>query len=166
MTDSKKIVETFLNSDNKQSPAIKEKFACLRKKKPKNLDTLFHDLHDEAFEHIDCLDCANCCKSISPGVSYKDVERLAKHLKIKPSDLVEEHFEMDSDGEYVFRQTPCPFLAGDNYCMVYEARPKACREYPHTDRRRMQQILSLTKKNTEICPAVHYIMERISTPCK
>ncbi len=31
--------------------------------------------------------------------------------------------------------SPCPFLGDDNYCSVYEARPKACREYPHTDRK-------------------------------
>lgn len=30
---------------------------------------------------------------------------------------------------------PCPLLGRDNYCAVYADRPKACREYPHTDRR-------------------------------
>jgi hypothetical protein len=42
----------------------------------------------------------------------------------------------------------------DNYCMVYESRPKACREYPHTDRKKFAQLLSLTEKNLDTCPAV------------
>jgi len=41
--------------------------------------------------------------------------------------------------------------------MVYEDRPKACREYPHTDRKRMYQILDLTHKNCEVCPIVYCI---------
>ena len=31
----------------------------LKKSKPKNLDRVTHDAHDEVFEKIDCLDCAN-----------------------------------------------------------------------------------------------------------
>ncbi|MBN2395805.1 MAG: YkgJ family cysteine cluster protein, partial [Candidatus Atribacteria bacterium] len=58
-----------------------------------------------------------------------------------------------------FNETPCPFLMPDNYCMVYESRPKACREYPHTDRRRMVQILKLTQKNCEVCPVVYAIVK-------
>ncbi len=91
----------------------------------------------------------------------KDVERLAKHFKIKPSQFVEEYLYIDEESDYVFRKTPCPFLLSDNYCMVYESRPKACREYPHTDRKRFYQILNLTLKNTEVCPAVYDVVERL-----
>ena len=45
--------------------------------------------------------------------------------------------------------------------MVYESRPKACREYPHTDRPRFYQILDLTLKNAEVCPAVFELIERL-----
>jgi Fe-S-cluster containining protein len=31
--------------------------------------------------------------------------------------------------------------------MIYEVRPKACREFPHTDRKKFQQISDLTLKN-------------------
>jgi Fe-S-cluster containining protein len=61
----------------------------------------------------------------------------------------------------VLQSTPCPFLGPDNYCSVYEQRPKACREYPHTDRRRQKQLLELNLKNAQMCPAVHDIMERL-----
>lgn len=136
-------------------------FARLKKKKPKNLDKIVHGLHHEVFQEIDCLDCANCCKSISPTLYNKDIDRLAKHLKIKPSQFVEEYLYLDDEGDYVFKQTPCPFLLSDNYCIVYESRPKACREYPHTDRSRFYQILNLTLKNSLICPAVFEIIERL-----
>lgn len=134
-------------------------FQMLRKKKPKNIDDRFHELHANAFEHFDCLQCANCCSSISPIVSEKDIDRLAKHFKKKAGDLISAYFHIDEDFDYVFNETPCPFLMPDNYCMVYESRPKACREYPHTDRRRMVQILKLTQKNCEVCPVVYAIVK-------
>jgi len=142
-------------------PETKSFFDKLRKKKPKNLDKIVHELHDDVFQEIDCLDCANCCKSISPTLYDKDVERLAKHFKMKPSQFVDEYLYVDEEGDYVFKQTPCPFLLPDNYCMAYESRPKACREYPHTDRKRFYQILNLTLKNTEICPAVFDLVEKL-----
>ncbi len=131
----------------------------LKKSKPKNLDQVATDLHYEAFEQIDCLTCANCCKTTSPGMNDRDVDRLAKHLRVKPASLIAQHMELDTDGQYVFRSAPCPFLGADNYCSVYESRPAACREYPHTNRRRFYQLLDLSLKNTEVCPAVVKIFD-------
>lgn len=133
----------------------------LKKSKPKGLDNQVHQLHDEVFEKIDCLDCANCCKTTSPAIYERDIDRLAKHLRIKPSKLIEQYLEKDTDNDYVFRSAPCPFLDHENYCMVYESRPTACREYPHTNRKRFYQILDLSLKNTEICPAVADVFERL-----
>lgn len=135
--------------------------ARLKASRPKDLDTVVHRLHDEVFEKIDCLSCANCCKTTSPGMHDRDVERLAKHLRMKPSQVILEYMEMDADGEYVFRGAPCPFLGADNYCSVYESRPLACREYPHTNRRRFYQVLDLSVRNTEICPAVVAVFEGV-----
>lgn len=126
----------------------------LIKRKPKDLDRVTSDLHFDAFEEIDCLDCANCCKSISPIVTDKDIQRIAKHLRKKPSQLVEEYLFLDHEGDYVFKVQPCPFLGSDNYCSIYSVRPKACAEYPHTDRQKFYQLLNLSVKNTIICPAV------------
>ena len=142
-------------------PETKSFFTKLRKKKPKNLDKVVHQLHKEVFQEIDCLDCANCCKSISPTLYDKDVKRLAKHFKKKSSKFIDEYLFIDDEGDYVFKETPCPFLLPDNYCMAYESRPKACREYPHTDRKRFYQILNLTLANTEVCPAVFNIVEKL-----
>ncbi|MFV0482770.1 MAG: YkgJ family cysteine cluster protein [Bacteroidales bacterium] len=140
-------------------------FKKLKNRKPKDLDTITLELHEKAFEEIDCLECANCCKSISPIITYNDIERIAKQTKQKPGELVEKYMHMDSDGDYVFNSSPCPFLGADNYCSIYSHRPKACREYPHTDRRRFYQILDLTRKNCEICPIVCEVSKGLLERC-
>lgn len=133
----------------------------LKRKAPKDLDDTVLSLHEEAFARIDCLECANCCKSISPIVIDRDIDRMAKHLRMKPSELIEQYLRLDGDGDYVFQQAPCPFLLPDNYCMIYDVRPRACREYPHTDRRRFHQILDLTYKNTFVCPIADHVVDKL-----
>lgn len=119
------------------------------------------ELHDETFEEIDCLNCANCCKTTGPLFTNKDLERIAKHFKMKPSQFIQTYLRIDEDNDYVLQQLPCPFLADDNYCLIYDVRPKACAEFPHTDRKKFHQINNLTLKNTEICPAAYQIVEKM-----
>lgn len=139
----------------------KKWIAAFNKKNANKLDDAAHSLHTEIFNEINCLECANCCKSISPTLYDKDIERLAKTLKLKPSEFIDKYLLIDEENDYVFQQTPCPFIDAENYCMVYESRPKACREYPHTDRPRFFQILKLTQKNTFVCPAAYYVFEEL-----
>jgi len=134
-------------------------FKKFKRKKPKNLDDIVHQIHDEVWEHIDCLDCANCCRTLGPRLTNLDLERIGKALKLKSNEVIDRYVKIDEDGDYVFKSMPCPFLMNDNYCMIYESRPKACREYPHTDRKRMIQILDETAKNTFTCPAVYIVVE-------
>lgn len=133
----------------------------LKRKDPRKVDEAFHDLHEAVFEEIDCLTCANCCKTTSPIFYPTDIDRLAKALRMKPGDFIEKYLRIDEDKDYVLQFSPCPFLGADNYCSVYEDRPRACREYPHTDRKKMVQILELTYKNTLVCPAVLEIVDRL-----
>ena len=120
-----------------------------------------HRLHDEAFEHIDCMQCANCCKTISPVFHQKDIERVAKAVDLSPGNFIEKYLYMDEDGDFVLQSTPCPFLDSENYCVVYNDRPNACRGYPHTDRKRVHQVLDITMLNTLVCPAVLEIVEKL-----
>lgn len=154
-----------LQKHNQKAAALKKEnrafYDKLKRIKPKNLDDKFHQLHEDVFEEVDCLACANCCKTTSPIFYNRDVERLAKHLRMKPGEFIGKYLRIDEDKDYVLTQAPCPFLGADNYCSVYEARPNACREYPHTDRKRMEQILDLTYRNTIVCPAVLEITERL-----
>jgi uncharacterized protein len=133
----------------------------LKKMQGNRLDETFHSLHHEAFEQFDCLTCANCCKLISPMVTHNDINRLSLNLKVKPSEIASKHLDEEPDGTFVFKLQPCPFLASDNFCLVYKDRPKACAGYPHTDRRRMSQLMEITLKNTFICPVVYAIVEEL-----
>jgi len=161
MDEMKKLLDNLAEKARQAEPQNKALVKKLKKKKPKNLDNIVHALHEEVFSEIDCLACANCCKTLGPRITDNDIAKLAKHLKIKPGKFIESYLRLDEDNDYVFKEMPCPFLMPDNYCMVYEHRPKACREYPHTDRKRFYQALDITLKNTATCPAVFEIMERL-----
>ena len=133
----------------------------LRTMKGRQADQLVAQLHLEAFENSNCLDCANCCKSLGPRLLRSDIERLASSLKMKTAAFGEAYLRRDDDGDLVFKSMPCPFLMPDNHCMVYQARPRACREYPHTDQRNIRSILSICIKNTETCPVVYQVFDKI-----
>lgn len=133
----------------------------LKKKDSRVVDEAFHTVHEAVFEETDCLSCANCCKTTSPIFYQTDIERVAKALRMKPGDFIEKYLRIDEDKDYVLKSAPCPFLDRDHYCQVYESRPKACREYPHTDRKKMVQVLDLAYKNTLVCPAVLEMVERL-----
>ena len=155
----------FLAQHKEQSKLKSEEnqqfFKRLKKIKPKVLDKLIHPLHEEVFECTDCLKCANCCTTTGPLFTDKDISRIAKHFRIKPFKFTQQYLRIDEDRDYVLKSVPCTFLGEDNYCSIYEVRPKACREYPHTDRKKQNQLLNLTEKNIEVCPAVFNIVEKL-----
>lgn len=140
----------------------KKFLAKIKNKPPKNFDQKMQEIHNEVFEKVDCLSCANCCKTTGPLFTQKDIERLAGVFRLKPQQFIEKYLRIDEDNDYVLQSVPCPFLGNDNYCSVYENRPKACREYPHTDRRKFYQINHLTLKNTLICPAAYEVVEQMT----
>lgn len=135
--------------------------AGLKKKAPKNLDKLVQEIHREVFNEIDCTQCANCCRTLGPLFTEADIQRISKFFRMKLSVFEETYLRIDEDGDKVFQSMPCPFLGEDNLCSIYEMRPKACREFPHTDRKKIYQINHLTIKNTLICPAAYLFVEKL-----
>ncbi len=133
----------------------------LKRQPPRDLDEVVHRLHEQVFAKTACLNCANCCKTTGPLWNERDKERVAKRLRLKTADFESSYLRLDEDGDWVLKQLPCPFLEADNACSIYEDRPKACREYPHTDRVKQAQILDLTAKNALVCPAVSEIVARM-----
>ena len=124
------------------------------------------DLHEEAFEKIDCLQCGNCCRSYSPRFKTTDIKRISKYLKMKDGDFINTYLYVDSEGDYVLQSKPCPFLGSDNYCSIYEARPSDCARFPYTDEDVIFKRQPLTLKNSSFCPAVYYVLERLSATLK
>lgn len=139
----------------------KKYFGKLKKKPPKNLDYVMQELHDAEFKRTDCIKCANCCKTTGPFFTTTDIERISKYLKLKPQKFIETYLRVDEDRDHVLQQVPCVFLDSDNYCSIYDVRPKACKEFPHTDRKKFHQIDNLTLKNVAICPAAYRIVEEM-----
>ena len=140
----------------------KKYFTNLKKRTPKNLDYVMQELHDAEFAKTDCLDCGSCCKTSSPIFIDKDIARISKRLKMRSADFISTYLERDSDDFMVLKTAPCSFLdLSDNSCTIYDVRPKACAEYPHTNRRKFIQITDLTIENTTICPATYNIVEAL-----
>ena len=155
---SKKVKET--------QKAHRNFFIKLRKKTPKNLDAIMEKLHDDEFKKSDCLQCANCCKTTSPIFTKKDIERISKSFRIKTRQFIDTYLNVDDDQDYVLKSSPCTFLADDNTCNIYDVRPKACQEYPHTNRKNFEKISELTLKNVSICPATFNIVEALRAKLK
>lgn len=139
----------------------KKFFKQLKKRPPKNLDVLTQEIHDEVFAKTDCLQCANCCKTTGPLFERKDIDRIAKYLRMKPSVFEAKYLKVDEENDWVLQRVPCAFLDSDNSCFIYDVRPKACREFPHTNRKKIYQIAAITQKNVAICPAAFDIVEQM-----
>ena len=158
-------MEQFLNSLGKLAKdkhnENKKFFDKLKKKTPKNLDYVKQEIHDKEFKKTNCLNCANCCKTTGPLFTMADIERIAKHMRVKPQHFIDQYLRIDEDKDYVLQSVPCTFLDAENYCMIYDVRPKACREFPHTDRKKFHQIANLTMQNVAICPAAYNIVEEM-----
>ena len=132
-----------------------------RADKNKVLKQLPH-LHEEAFQKIDCLQCAACCKNYSPRFKTPDVKRISKHLGIKESVFIDTYLNVDNEGDFVVKKTPCPFLGNDNLCSIYEVRPSDCARFPYTDEDVLIKRQALTLKNASFCPIVVHVLDRLS----
>src|SRR5262249_58635563 len=119
-------------------------------------------LHEEVFRQIDCTRCANCCKTQPPGFAQEDIDRIAGHLGLSNEAFIERYLVADQDEQgYQIETVPCPFLGSDDRCTIYDIRPKACREYPHTDKEDFIGRTYMHSSNTTSCPAVYHLVTRL-----
>lgn len=123
-------------------------------------------LHEEAFEKVDCLQCAACCKNYSPRFKTPDVKRISKHLGMKESFFIETYLRVDEDGDFVVKASPCPFLGTDNFCSIYAVRPSDCSRFPYTDEDVIIKRQALTLKNATFCPITFFVLERLEQELK
>lgn len=119
-------------------------------------------LHEAAFSRVNCLDCAACCKNYSPRFKTPDIKRISKHLGLRESVFIDTYLRLDSDGDYVVKQSPCPFLGADNCCSIYDVRPSDCERFPYTDEDVLLKRPHITLKNSTFCPIVYYVLEGLA----
>ena len=81
---------------------------------------------------IDCTTCANCCRVATTPVTERDVERLARFLRVKVAAFLRDYTEETEDEGRILKRNEngCVFLDG-NLCSVYEVRPNTCELFPH-----------------------------------
>jgi uncharacterized protein len=116
----------------------------------------------EIEQEIDCTQCGNCCKVATARLLDRDVERIAKHLRIKPHIFVRDYCDESDDEGLILKRTDagCVFLEG-KLCSIYETRPAACDDFPHLVRgagslvSRMWQM----KDRATYCPIVYNTLE-------
>jgi Fe-S-cluster containining protein len=99
-------------------------------------DRILRRIAEAVEEQIDCTQCANCCRVATAKVTKRDLERLARYLRIKPARVMADYtMPSEEEGRVLQRsnETGCVFLDG-NTCTVYDARPESCQKFPHVVR--------------------------------
>lgn len=113
-------------------------------------------------EAIDCTQCANCCRLGTAKLQDRDVDRLAKLLRLTSNQFIAQYTTPSEEEGLVLKRTEsgCVFLEG-NLCSVYDDRPTVCRHYPHLTQgdwsiqARMWQFVD----RAAICPIVYHSLE-------
>ena len=93
----------------------------------------FQILASEVQREVDCTACANCCRHAAVSVTKGEIEIIAAYLGATPEETARLYTVPDPDApalRTLLNSEGCVFLDG-NLCMIYEARPKACRNFPH-----------------------------------
>lgn len=94
----------------------------------------FEEIAARVEGEIDCTKCANCCREMDVEVSTAEVTAIAAQLGMRLDDAMRLYTSFDPHSEertLAQKDGVCVFLDG-MLCMVYEARPRTCREFPHT----------------------------------
>ena len=133
-------------------------------------DRRFRRIAEEIEDEIDCLECANCCRVATARLQERDIERLARFLRISPARFLADYTEESDEEGVILRRTEesgCVFLSG-NECTVYEARPSTCENFPHLVRgsgsipSRMWQFID----RACYCPIVYNSLEALKDEVK
>ncbi len=139
----------------------KKLFRRLKKKKPAGLTKAMRTYHDEAFAHIKCMECANCCRTSLAVFEKPDVRRISKHFGMTEPVFIEKYLTADPQYDYLIKVLPCPFLAENNLCSIYEIRPMGCRTYPPAKLQLSNEQLDVLHDNIGICPAISEMVDKV-----
>jgi Fe-S-cluster containining protein len=124
------------------------------------LDKLVKEILADIASKIDCTKCGNCCRESFPTLTKADTSRLAKSAGIATTEFFATYLKRDDDGDTIFRAKPCPLLV-DNKCSHYEARPEACRSYPHLHKSGFAGRSIGVIANFEVCPIVFNVVQKL-----
>ncbi|MDR3718835.1 MAG: YkgJ family cysteine cluster protein [Bryobacteraceae bacterium] len=124
----------------------------------------FQILAHEIERQIDCTQCANCCRRMIVELTPSEIEVIAAHLCVPVQEVMRKHIDPEPGDSYhkILRtgHGGCTFLDGSR-CSIYEARPAACRDFPHvspgqhTLGARMESVC----RHSSVCPILYNALE-------
>lgn len=138
-------------------PGIKE---LIMKKSVKEVDQLLSPIVSEVTKAVDCTKCGFCCQVQEPGISYEEIERLAKLNNQPISNFKDEHVAWEKCGNAFLCSKPCVFL-NDKKCRIYEDRPQSCKDYPGLERPHIKWRWKQVEENFFICPIVFTMIHQM-----
>ena len=130
----------------------------------------FRHAAEEVHSAIDCRECAECCRVGDVPLAERDIDKLARFLRISPHKFRLEYTVEDEENGIILKRDPktgCVFLSG-NECTVYEARPGNCDRFPHLLRgsgsieSRMWEFVD----RATYCPIVFNWLEKVKSLTK
>lgn len=155
-------LRSFRTKVKHNKSVFKRFLSRLDRKPPKGLDTLAAIADREVWAETDCLSCANCCKTMSPTYTTADIKRIAAHLSMDMKSFQEKWLRKDRTGDWLNKTEPCQFLnLENNFCSIYEVRPKDCAGFPHHTKRPIKEWVHVYKQNVEYCPATYKLVEKM-----
>jgi Fe-S-cluster containining protein len=132
-------------------------------KQHKFVERKFRHIADTIASDIDCTVCAQCCKEPEVNLLERDIDRLMKVLRITKRQFFAQYVDgEDEDGPILKRaESGCVFLGADNLCTVYDDRPSACQDFPHTVRGKGSLHFRFWRflERAPYCPIVYNTLE-------
>src|SRR5579875_3148623 len=126
----------------------------------------FKKIAEDVEDAIDCTACANCCRVATTQVNERDIEHLARYLRVKVPDFLRDYtVETEEEGRILKRnENGCVFLDG-NLCSVYEARPGTCEHFPHLVKGNGSLLSRMwhMPDRAVYCPIVYNTLEQFKT---
>ena len=127
-------------------------------------DKPFQILASNVQRQVDCTACANCCRHSVVPVSKLEIEKISTHLGMTCEAVTRLYTVRDPDAPasriLLNSGEGCVFLDG-NLCMIYEARPKTCRNFPHVavGTRSLGGRPSSLSRWASLCPIIYNALE-------
>ncbi len=146
----------------RQRSSLRRFLTKIENNPPSNLDIYATQIDAATWKEVNCTACANCCRNMTPTYSFKDLQRISKHLNMTISQFKAKWLYKNRQGEWMNISRPCQFLdRKTNLCTIYAVRPADCAEFPHLTKAPMTEYIHIHKQNVQHCPATFMMVEKL-----
>ena len=129
----------------------------------------FRRAGEEVHAAIDCRECAECCRVTEVQLAERDIEKLARFLRISTQRFRQDYTALDDEGAVILKREEggCVFLQGSE-CTVYEHRPGNCERFPHILRGAgsLESRMWAFADRATYCPIVFNWLEKVKALTK